>query len=134
ARHHEANQVKEEEAMKHVPRVLTVLVLACAGCAKDTTATSAASSEGGHAAVKEVPPAGKATPATSAATFGFETEAPGALPEGWKIEATGVQSPLATWQVSADAGAKSGKNALVLKRTNHTSGSTFNLCWTDHTR
>jgi hypothetical protein len=120
--------------MRPGPEILTALVLACAGCAKDTTATSVASSDRGHAASKEEPTAGKASATSSDATFGFEADTPGTLPDGWKIEATGEQSPLATWQVAADTGAKSGKNALVLTRTNHASGSTFNLCWTDRTR
>ncbi len=61
----------------------------------------------------------------------FEDVSVGGLPAGWKIEATGRQSPLATWQVQEDKSAPSGTKVLALSKTNHNSGGTFNLCWTD---
>ncbi|NPA94460.1 MAG: hypothetical protein GXO58_03420 [Thermodesulfobacteria bacterium] len=61
----------------------------------------------------------------------FEKVDVGALPPGWKVEATGQYGPLATWQVQLDPSAPSGKKVLALSSTNHHSGSTFNLCWTD---
>lgn len=64
----------------------------------------------------------------------FDADAAGALPPGWKVEATHGEGPLATWQVIAKDGAKSGANVLALTSANHTSGSAFNLCWTDRTR
>ena len=61
----------------------------------------------------------------------FEDVPVGELPSGWKVEATGRQSPLATWQVQEDRSAPSGTKVLALVKTNHHSGGTFNLCWTD---
>ncbi len=61
----------------------------------------------------------------------FEDVSVGELPSGWKVEATGQYGPLATWQVQLDTTAPSGKKVLALSRTNHHSGGTFNLCWTD---
>ncbi len=61
----------------------------------------------------------------------FEDVAPGKLPAGWKVEATGRQNPLATWQVQEDKTAPSGSKVLALVKTNHRSGGTFNLCWTN---
>ena len=61
----------------------------------------------------------------------FEDVAIGSVPEGWKVEATRQDGPLATWQVVEDKSAPSGHKVLGLVRVNHNSGSTFNLCWTD---
>jgi len=63
--------------------------------------------------------------------WNFEDVPVGELPSGWKVEATGRQSPLATWQVQEDRSAPSGIKVLGLVKTNHHSGGTFNLCWTD---
>ncbi len=59
----------------------------------------------------------------------FEQVPAGKIPAGWKVEATMQRGPLATWQVVEDQTAPSGKKILSLTSTNHTSGSTFNLCW-----
>ena len=61
----------------------------------------------------------------------FDDVSVGKLPVGWKVEATRRRGSLATWQVVTDRTAPSGKQVLALTRTNHTSGRTFNLCWTD---
>ncbi|MBW1658976.1 MAG: hypothetical protein JRJ48_00575, partial [Deltaproteobacteria bacterium] len=58
--------------------------------------------------------------------WSFEDIPIGHLPTGWKIEATGRGSPLATWQVIKDSTAPSGKQVLALARVNHHSGGTFN--------
>lgn len=63
--------------------------------------------------------------------FTFEHAKTGALPSGWKVEATNQKGPLATWQVVADSTAPSGEKALALVSPNHTFGGTYNLCWTD---
>jgi hypothetical protein len=63
----------------------------------------------------------------------FEAVTTGKLPDGWKVEATNQRGPLATWEVTEEKKTPSGMKALSLTRTNHTSGSTFNLCWTDRT-
>ena len=60
----------------------------------------------------------------------FESVPVGRIPAGWKIEATNQRGPLATWQVIEDNTAPSGHKVLSLIKTNHTSGSSFNLCWT----
>ncbi len=64
----------------------------------------------------------------------FDDIPAGGLPEGWKIEGTAQKGPLATWKVVADDAAPSKGNVLALTSTNHDSGSTFNLCWTDKIR
>ena len=61
----------------------------------------------------------------------FEDVPVGSLPEGWKVEATRQNGPLATWEVVEDKSAPSGEKVLALTKINHHSGSTFNLCWTD---
>ncbi len=60
----------------------------------------------------------------------FEDVKIGTLPQGWVVEATNQYGPLATWKVKVDDNAPSGKKVLSLVRINHSSGSTFNLCWT----
>ncbi len=62
-------------------------------------------------------------------SWDFEHTPLGGLPAGWKVEATGLQSPLARWEVKADPSAHSGSRVLALTETRHRSGSTFNLCW-----
>ena len=54
----------------------------------------------------------------------------GQLPSGWKADATRRRGPLATWQVIKNTTSPSGSHVLALTRINHTSGGTFNLCWT----
>lgn len=63
--------------------------------------------------------------------WSFEEDAVEALPSGWKIEGTQQDGPLATWAVTEEASAPDGKKALTLTSPNHTSSSTFNLCWTN---
>ncbi len=67
-------------------------------------------------------------------SFSFDADRAGSPPSGWKVEGTGQRSPLATWQVAADPTAPSAPNVLALSKTNHDSGDTFNLCWTDRVR
>jgi hypothetical protein len=64
----------------------------------------------------------------------FDKDATGKLPEGWKAEGTNQKGPVATWEVAADKTAPSAPNVLSLAKTNHDSGSTFNICWTDKVR
>jgi hypothetical protein len=66
--------------------------------------------------------------------LGFDKDAVGKLPDGWKAEGTNQKGPVATWQVVEDATAPSKPNVLALSKTNHDSGGTFNLCWTDRVR
>lgn len=60
----------------------------------------------------------------------FETVPVGALPEGWKIEATHPADNLAAWAVAMDSQAPSGEHVLSVKVGEFHRG-TFNLCWTD---
>ncbi len=78
-------------------------------------------------------PAAPAKPAEPAkeTTFNFDKEAKGKLPDGWKAEGTNQKGPVATWEVAEDKTAPSGPNVLSLSKTNHDSGGTFNICWTD---
>ncbi len=61
----------------------------------------------------------------------FDNLQPGALPDGWKIEATNAGENMAVWQVVTDQTAPSGKNILSLTDVKGNYGSTFHLCWTD---
>lgn len=61
----------------------------------------------------------------------FEDIAAGKLPEGWKVEGTNQNGPLATWEVVDDNEASEVSKTLALTKPNHTSGGTFNLIWTD---
>jgi len=61
----------------------------------------------------------------------FDNTAPGALPEGWKIEATNPSGRLAEWKVMADAQAPSKPNILSLTKSHDDSSDVFNLCWTN---
>ena len=63
-------------------------------------------------------------------SWDFDTVPAGKLPAGWKADATRRRGLLATWQVIRDTTAPSGSHVLALTRINHTSGGTFNLCWT----
>ena len=80
------------------------------------------------------PAAAASAPQVGRSLFGFDKEQVGDLPAGWKAEATEQQGALATWGVIADATAPSKPNVLSLTKTNHESGSTFNICWTDRVR
>lgn len=74
-------------------------------------------------------PAGFAPP--RAVALGFDQEAAGTLPGGWKVASTHPAKAHASWGVQQDASAPSAPNVLALVRTNHDSQETFNLCWTD---
>ena len=63
--------------------------------------------------------------------WSFEETAVGKLPDGWKVEGTRQDGPLATWEVVEDTSAPDGGKVLALTKPNHTSGETFNICWTD---
>jgi len=71
------------------------------------------------------------TMAPTTILWSFDREKPGSLPAGWKVEATGVQDPLATWSILKDPKSASDNGILALTSTIHGSGGTFNLCWTD---
>jgi hypothetical protein len=75
------------------------------------------------------------TAARSAAPAnGFDRDAVGALPAGWRTSTTGGQGQDARWIVQADSGAASAPNTLALIATNHDLEDAFNLCWTDGVR
>lgn len=61
----------------------------------------------------------------------FDDTEVGQLPQGWKVEGTRQQGPLATWKVQADSSAPSRPNVLALTSPNHDSPGTYNLCWTN---
>ena len=63
--------------------------------------------------------------------WSFEGVATGALPEGWRIEATRGTGEGAMWSVQPSADAPSGGKVLSLTDPRDASGSTFNLAWTD---
>jgi len=71
------------------------------------------------------------TNTTPLATWNFDDLPAGRLPPGWKVEATNRTGPLATWTIVKDPTAPSGDHVLALTSANHTSGGTFNLCWTN---
>jgi hypothetical protein len=64
----------------------------------------------------------------------FDSDAPGALPGSWRIEAANEFIPSATWQVVADKAAPTQPNTLALVAVNHASDDAANLCWTDKVR
>lgn len=64
----------------------------------------------------------------------FEKVPVGALPDGWKVEGTNQDGPLATWQVQEEKSASGASKVLTLTKPNHSSDGTFNLCWTDKVR
>jgi hypothetical protein len=70
----------------------------------------------------------------STVILGFDQDPVAALPAGWRIQGTNQKGPLATWKVVEDPSAPSSPRALALTATNHESGGTFNLCWTDRER
>jgi len=47
----------------------------------------------------------------------FDDAAVGAIPQGWKVEATRKRGPLATWKVMANDRAPSAPNVLALSQT-----------------
>ncbi len=53
------------------------------------------------------------------------------MPRGWRVEATGQETPTAQWKVVRDGRAPLGPGVLELTATNHTQRGVFNLCWTD---
>ncbi|MBI3119224.1 MAG: DUF1080 domain-containing protein [Candidatus Hydrogenedentes bacterium] len=71
-----------------------------------------------------------AAPAASQ-RWDFEDVTIGKLPDGWKVEGTNQDGPVATWEVVEDKSAPAGTKVLSLTRSNHTSEGTFNLCWSD---
>jgi len=62
--------------------------------------------------------------------WGFDNVPVDTLPAGWQVDATRRRGPLATWRVIEKTAVSSGNHVLALTRINHTSGGTFNLCWT----
>ena len=64
----------------------------------------------------------------------FETSAVGSVPDGWSVEATNQQGPLATWAVVEDPSAPDGGKVLALTEPNHAVNATFNLCWAKDVR
>ncbi len=66
-------------------------------------------------------------------SWDFEDVPVGELPTGWQVEATNRRGPLATWQVVEDETGPVGGRVLALTSVNHSSGGTFNICWTDST-
>jgi len=77
------------------------------------------------------PAATAASPDAGLTVFPFDREKAGGSPSGWKAEGTQQVGPVATWAVIADGTAPSRPNVLSLTKTNHTSGSTFNICWNE---
>ena len=65
------------------------------------------------------------------AAWNFDDVPVGKLPPGWNAQATNPKGPLAIWQVIRDATAPSSDHVLAMTNSNHTSGGTFNLCWTN---
>ena len=63
-------------------------------------------------------------------TWDFDKTETGALPEGWRVEATGQETATAKWQVVRDEGAPLGPGVLELTATNHSTSGVFNLGWT----
>jgi hypothetical protein len=51
--------------------------------------------------------------------------------DGWKVEATGQNGPLATWEMPADLKGPEGESVIALTKANHETDTTFNLLWTD---
>ncbi|MCC7171948.1 MAG: hypothetical protein IT459_16000 [Planctomycetes bacterium] len=68
---------------------------------------------------------------TPAGALGFDADPVGGVPNGWKVDGTNQDGPMATWEIAADPTAPSAPNVLRMARENHTSEGTFNLCWTD---
>lgn len=72
-----------------------------------------------------------AQPLTAPQAWSFDDLAVGAVPAGFRVDATRGGGPLAQWGARADASAPSAPNILSLSRVDHDRGDTFNLCWTD---
>jgi hypothetical protein len=68
--------------------------------------------------------------AAATRSWDFDKIPEGALPAGWRVEATGQDKATAGWQVTADTQAPLGPGVLRLAATNHTQRGVFNLCWT----
>lgn len=69
---------------------------------------------------------------TGAATqWGFDENAVGQLPPGWRIGTTNLKGKPAEWSVQREASAPSGDRVLALTNPEDSRGSTFNLCWAD---
>jgi hypothetical protein len=59
----------------------------------------------------------------------FDEVEAGALPAGWRIDATNPEGRLADWSVARRAEALSAPNVLALTKVHDGSGGVFNLCW-----
>lgn len=120
--------------------ILAVLVLAFAGAACGTGEGREAGLErdGQATLTQEGREAGEEhedqEAEEDARRWDFDDVATGTLPEGWRAEATNPRGPVASWSVRADPGAPSKPNVLALTDTKESSGSTFNLLWTDAVR
>ncbi len=68
--------------------------------------------------------------AAEALTVNFDDVAQGQLPTGWTIDATNPGGRLAEWRVEPDSNAPSRPHVLTLATVHDTSGSVFNLYWT----
>jgi len=77
---------------------------------------------------------GKAAAKVKATQIKFDALQPGALPEGWKVEATNRRGKLAAWKVVADPKAPSSPNVLRAAPRSDNFGGTYNLCWTKDVR
>ncbi len=71
------------------------------------------------------------TAVASDTTWTFDDLAIGALPAGWRVEATNPRGDGVEWSVQQDMSAPSGDQVLSLTDTRGARGSTFNLAWTD---
>ena len=63
--------------------------------------------------------------------WSFDDLAPGAVPAGWKIEATNAGDQPASWATVAAADAPSGGQVMGLEDTRGATGQTYNLLWSD---
>lgn len=61
----------------------------------------------------------------------FDNVALGKIPDTWKIDATNSFGSLPIWKVINDTTAPSGNHVLAMTNSNHASGNTFNICWTN---
>ncbi len=98
--------------------------LLCAACGNRDGVGAAASSTGTAPAL---------IPALSGTSWSwdFEDVSPGALPEGWRVDATHPQARLGIWKVLREVGAPSGEKVLSLAEIPAPASACFNLCWTD---
>jgi mono/diheme cytochrome c family protein len=51
--------------------------------------------------------------------------------DGWKVEATSQDGPLATWEMPQDLKGPDGEAVVALTKANHSADTTFNLLWND---